>query len=53
MNDSDTMVPSTNKHKQLIIATNICIMNAKSKRRSDTGIFGMRITEFGVVDGKI
>jgi hypothetical protein len=25
------------------------IMNAESKRRSDSGIFGVRITEFGVV----
>jgi hypothetical protein len=31
----------------------MCIMNAKSKRRSDSRIFGVRITEFGVVDGKI
>jgi hypothetical protein len=29
------------------------IMNAKSNRRSDSGNFGARITEFGVVVGKI
>jgi hypothetical protein len=29
------------------------IMNAKSKRGSDSGNFGARITEFGVVVGKI
>jgi hypothetical protein len=29
------------------------IMNAESKGRIDSGIFGMRITEFGVVVGKI
>jgi hypothetical protein len=28
-------------------------MNAESKRRSDSGIFGVRITEFGVVVRKI
>jgi hypothetical protein len=31
----------------------MCIMNAESKRRSDSEIFGVRITEFGVVVGKI
>jgi hypothetical protein len=29
------------------------IMNAESKRRSDSGIFGAKITEFGVSVGKI
>jgi hypothetical protein len=53
MNGSGTIVPSANKHKQQIIATNMSIMNAETKRRSDSGIFGMRITEFGVVVGKI
>jgi hypothetical protein len=52
-NDSGTTVPSTNKHNQQINATNMYIMNAKSKRRSDSGNFGARITEFGVVVGKI
>jgi hypothetical protein len=28
-------------------------MNAESKRRSDSGIFGAKITEFGVLVGKI
>jgi hypothetical protein len=28
-------------------------MNAESKRRSDSGIFGVRIIEFGVVVRKI
>jgi hypothetical protein len=31
----------------------MCIMNAESKRGSDSGIFGARITEFGVVVEKI
>jgi hypothetical protein len=31
----------------------MCIMNTESKRTSDSGIFGTRITEFGVVVGKI
>jgi hypothetical protein len=31
----------------------MCIMNAEIKRRSYSGIFGARITEFGVVVGKI
>jgi hypothetical protein len=31
----------------------MCIRNAKSKRRSDSGIFGAKITEFEVVVGKI
>jgi hypothetical protein len=30
----------------------MCIINAKSERRSDSGNFGVRITEFGVVVGK-
>jgi hypothetical protein len=31
----------------------MCIMNAKSETRSDSRNFGVRITEFGVVVGKI
>jgi hypothetical protein len=31
----------------------MCIMDVKNKIRSDFGIFSMRITEFGVVVGKI
>jgi hypothetical protein len=31
----------------------MCIMNVESKRRSDSGIFGTKITEFGVVIEKI
>jgi hypothetical protein len=31
----------------------MCIMNAESKRRSDSGIFFAKITELGVVVGKI
>jgi hypothetical protein len=31
----------------------MCIRNAKSKRRGDSGIFGAKITEFEVVVGKI
>jgi hypothetical protein len=31
----------------------MCIMNAKRKRRSDFGIFGTKINEFGVVVQKI
>jgi hypothetical protein len=31
----------------------MCIMNAESKRRSDSGNFGTKIIEFGVVVGKI
>jgi hypothetical protein len=31
----------------------MCIMNAKSKRKSDSGIFGARINKFGAVVGKI
>jgi hypothetical protein len=31
----------------------MCIMIAENKRRSDSGIFGMRIAEFGVVVGNI
>jgi hypothetical protein len=53
MNNSDTTVPNANKHKQWINATNMCIRNAKSKRRGDSGIFGAKITEFEVVVGKI
>jgi hypothetical protein len=51
-NGSSTMVPSASK-TQPINATNMCIMNAKIERRSDSGNFGVRITEFRVVDGKI
>jgi hypothetical protein len=29
----------------------MCIMNAKSQRTSDSGIFAAKITEFGVVVG--
>jgi hypothetical protein len=31
----------------------MCIMNTKSERRSDSRNFGVRMTEFGVVVGKI
>jgi hypothetical protein len=31
----------------------MCIMNAESKRRNDSGIFGIKIIGFGVVVGKI
>jgi hypothetical protein len=31
----------------------MCIINLESKRRSDSGFFGARITEFGVVVAKI
>jgi hypothetical protein len=31
----------------------MCIMIAKSKRRNDSGIFGAKITKFGVVVGRI
>jgi hypothetical protein len=51
-NGSSTMVPSTSK-TQLLNATNMYIMNTKSERRSDSGNSGIRITEFGVVVGKI
>jgi hypothetical protein len=46
------MVPSTSETKP-INATNKCIMNVKSERRSDSGNFGVGITEFRVVVGKI
>jgi hypothetical protein len=46
------MVPSTSETKP-INATNKCIMNVKSERRSDSGNFGAGITEFRVVVGKI
>jgi hypothetical protein len=52
VNDSSTMAPNASK-EQPINATNMCIMNAKSERRSDSRNFGARITEFGIVDGKI
>jgi hypothetical protein len=51
-NGSGTTVPSTSK-TQPINATNMCIMNAKGERRSDSRNFSTRITEFGVVVGKI
>jgi hypothetical protein len=41
------------KHKQSINTINRCIMNAKSERGSDSENCGARITEFGVVVGKI
>jgi hypothetical protein len=41
------------KHKQEINVTNMCIMNAKSERRSDSRNIHAKITEFGVVVGKI
>jgi hypothetical protein len=41
------------KHKQQINATNMCIMNAKGERGSDSENFGERITKFGVVVVKI
>jgi hypothetical protein len=31
----------------------MCIMNAESKRGSESGICGAKISEFGVVVGKI
>jgi hypothetical protein len=31
----------------------MCIMNVESKRRSDSGILGAKITQFGVVVGRI
>jgi hypothetical protein len=31
----------------------MCIMKVENKRRSDSGVCGMRVTEFGVVVGKI
>jgi hypothetical protein len=52
MNGSSTTVPNANKHKKIIVV-NMCIMNAESKRRSDSRIFGVRITEFGVMARKI
>jgi hypothetical protein len=41
------------QHNQSINATNMYIMNLKYERESDHENFGVRMTEFGVVVGKI
>jgi hypothetical protein len=54
MNGSVTMVPRKIKEQTINkCKKNMCIMNTKSKRRSHSGNFDARITEFGVVVGKI
>jgi hypothetical protein len=53
VNGSSTTVPSASNHRQYINALNTCIMNAKSERGIDSENFGVIITEFRVVVGKI